>query len=278
TGTGKELFVQSIHNASTRQSKPFIAQNCAAIPATLLESVLFGTVKGSYTGAMDRPGLFELAHGGTLFLDEINSMPLDLQAKLLRVLENGRVRRVGDVKEYTLHVRIITAMNEPAEKSIQESRLRRDLFYRLNVVHFHIPPLRERKDDISLLTNHFIKKFNFQFNKLVTGVSDEVLKKFHEFSWPGNVRELEHAIESAMNLVEEDILQKEHLPEHIMATSDENKKLSPTLSLKETLKQTETELIEQALKQTNHNVLQAAKLLKIPRQTLQYKIEKLELN
>src|SRR5699024_9800 len=142
TGTGKELIVQSIHQASPRKKMPFIAQNCAAIPSSLLESILFGTVKGSYTGAMDRQGLFELANGGTLFLDEINSMPLDMQAKLLRVLENGRVRRVGDTKEYMLDVRIITAMNEPAEKCLKEKTLRSDLYYRLNVIHLHVPPLR----------------------------------------------------------------------------------------------------------------------------------------
>lgn len=277
TGTGKELFVQSIHHASVRKSNPFIAQNCAAIPATLLESVLFGTVKGSYTGAMDRPGLFELANGGTLFLDEINSMPLDIQAKFLRVLENGRVRRIGDTQEYDLDVRIIAAMNEPAEKCLREKTLRQDLYYRLNVVQFHIPPLRERREDIELLINHFIKKFNFKFNRLVTGISDEALHILKGFSWPGNVRELEHAVESAMNIAEGDILKKEHFPAHIMAKDVHGLPSALPLSLKETLEVKEMELINEALMQTNGNVLQAAKLLQIPRQTLQYKIEKFAL-
>lgn len=276
TGTGKELFVQSIHNAGARQSKPFIAQNCAAIPAALLESILFGTTKGSYTGALDRPGLFELADGGTLFLDEINSMPLDIQAKLLRVLENGRNRRVGDTKEYTLDVRIIAALNEPAETCIEKKTLRSDLYYRLNVVPFHIPPLRERKADIELLLSHFIKKFNFAFGKLVTDVADEVRHRLLAFSWPGNVRELEHAVEAAMNLVERDVLEMEHFPERIMQEETGGFLHQPIPPLKQTLWETEKAWIERAMSETNQNVMQAAKLLQIPRQTLQYKLSKME--
>ncbi|MGZ4135390.1 MAG: sigma-54 interaction domain-containing protein, partial [Tumebacillaceae bacterium] len=160
TGTGKELFVQSIHNASPRMPRPFIAQNCAALPASLLEGLLFGTVKGSFTGAENRPGLFELADGGTLFLDEINSMPLELQAKLLRVLQEGLVRRVGDTKVIEVDVRILAATNQNPLAAIETGNLRSDLYYRLNVVSLPLPPLRERKGDIPLLTRHFVEKFN----------------------------------------------------------------------------------------------------------------------
>ena len=156
TGTGKELFVHSIHNASNRNHKPFITENCAALPANLLEGILFGTIKGGFTGAEDRPGLFELADGGTLFLDEINSMPMELQSKLLRVLQDGRIRRVGAIKTTDVDVRIIAATNIPPEIAVDKRQLRRDLYYRLNVVSFEIPPLKHRKDDIPILTDFFI--------------------------------------------------------------------------------------------------------------------------
>ncbi|WP_100331314.1 sigma-54 interaction domain-containing protein [Bacillus xiapuensis] len=279
TGTGKELLVQSIHNASSRRMRPFIAQNCAAIPSSLLESILFGTAKGSYTGAVDRPGLFELAEGGTLFLDELNSMPLDVQAKLLRVLQNGEFRRVGGIKELTADVRMIAALNEPAERVLREKTLRTDLYYRLNVIHLRIPPLRERKDDIPLLMNHFIQKYNFHFGKLVTQASEEVKELFTKYDWPGNVRELEHAVESAMNMADGDVIRKEHLPytmteSHFKICSNEENVIQP---LRQALKDTEKALIQKALKETNGNIQQAARLLKIPRQTLQYKLIKLNL-
>ncbi|MBM7716871.1 sigma 54-interacting transcriptional regulator [Siminovitchia sp. FSL H7-0308] len=275
TGTGKELLVQAIHNASPRKSAPFIAQNCAAIPSSLLESILFGTVKGSYTGAVDRPGLFEIADGGTLFLDEINSMPLDIQAKLLRVLENGLIRRVGGMKEQGVNVRIIAAMNEPAEKCIEEKTLRADLYYRLNVIHLQIPPLRERKEDIPLLVNHFIEKYNFLFGKLVTGLSDEVLSLFSTYSWPGNVREMQHAIESSMNMMDGDIITLEHIPHHIGDNSAMTETPAHIEPLRDALLETETRLINEAMKETGGNIQQAARLLRIPRQTLQYKLTKL---
>lgn len=278
TGTGKELFVQAIHNASPRKSEPFIAQNCAAIPSSLLEGILFGTAKGSYTGATDRPGLFEIANGGTLFLDEINSMPLDIQAKLLRVLENGLIRRVGGTKENPVNVRIIAAMNEPAEKCIEEKTLRSDLYYRLNVVNLDIPPLRERKGDIAILAEHFVRKYNFQFGKLVTQISEEVLDMFNAYTWPGNVRELEHAIESAMNIMDGHNITIDHIPQHIAGCNyadsrrSDNTRLMP---LREALMETERNLITEALRKTDGNIQRAAKLLNIPRQTLQYKMTKI---
>ncbi|MBV1821750.1 sigma 54-interacting transcriptional regulator, partial [Bacteroidales bacterium MSK.15.36] len=180
TGTGKELVVQSIHNLSSRRDKLFIAQNCGALPENLLESILFGTVQGSFTGAKDKQGLFELADGGTLFLDELNAMSLGLQAKLLRVIEDGVVRRVGSTKTKIVDVRIITASNINPEKLVEEGKLREDLYYRLNVIYFHIPPLRERKEDIPILVDHFIKYYNKKMKMFVKGVDGEVMNYFHK--------------------------------------------------------------------------------------------------
>lgn len=279
TGTGKELIVQSIHNASKRASKPFVAQNCAAIPATLLESILFGTVKGSFTGADHRPGLFELANGGTLFLDEINSMPIELQAKLLRVLEEGSIRRIGDVRTRDVNVRVIAAMNINPLEALEKKILRSDLFYRLNVVSLRVPDLKERKEDINLLMNYFIEKFNQKLMKAVKGISTEVVEIFHEYDWPGNVRELQHIIEGAMNVLEGQIIRQEDLPYHLQEGRfvigvDKEK---PVISLKKNLQEAEKRFIINALKQSSGNVTYAAKLLRIPRQTLQYKMSKYKI-
>jgi arginine utilization regulatory protein len=278
TGTGKELLVQSIHNASKRINHPFIAQNCAALPASLLESILFGTVRGSFTGAIDRPGLFELADRGTLFLDEINSMPLELQAKLLRVIEEGTLRRIGSNKSFSVDVRIITAINETPKKILEENHLRKDLYFRLNVVYLQIPPLRERKVDIPLLAHHFIQKYNQKFQKCVNCIEEEVLSLFRHYDWPGNVRELEHAIESAMNIVEDNVIGIDHIPPHLSSftniLTDQIVQNPPLHPLRQTLEEVERKLINQALHETNGNIQQAARLLDIPRQTLQYKLGK----
>ncbi|MGZ4111755.1 MAG: sigma-54 interaction domain-containing protein [Tumebacillaceae bacterium] len=285
TGTGKELFVQSIHNASPRMPRPFIAQNCAALPASLLEGLLFGTVKGSFTGAENWPGLFELADGGTLFLDEINSMPLELQAKLLRVLQEGLVRRVGDTKVIEVDVRILAATNQNPLAAIETGNLRSDLYYRLNVVSLPLPPLRERKGDIPLLTRHFVEKFNRAFGKAVQGVAPDVMERLLAYDWPGNVRELEHAIEGAMNLIEGHEIGMEHLPWQIaqmlaapvaQKASEGNFVALPQggKSLRETMEWVEQELIRQAMEQTGGNIQQAAKLLQVPRQTLQYRLNR----
>lgn len=280
TGTGKELFVQGIHNASARKDAPFIAQNCAALPGTLLEGILFGTVKGSFTGAENRPGLFELADGGTIFLDEINSMPLDLQAKLLRVLQEGVVRRIGATHVIPINVRVIAAMNRSPEESIQKGDLRSDLFYRLQVVRLNIPPLQERKEDIPILVQHFIQKLNFRFSTLVTQVEDRLMEQLQTYHWPGNVRELENMIESAMNWVEGDTLLAEHvsLPlasaSHALFDSQNRIMQASSLELRTVLEQTEKGLIAEAMRRTNGNIQQAAYLLGIPRQTLQYKLKK----
>ncbi|WP_312853912.1 sigma-54 interaction domain-containing protein [Thermoactinomyces mirandus] len=279
TGTGKELFVQSIHSASKRVSGPFIVQNCAAIPATLLEGILFGTVKGAFTGAEDRPGLFELADGGTLFLDEIQAMPVGLQAKLLRVLEDGGVRRVGDTRFRSVDIRIIVATNEDPSNSIREGKLRRDLYYRIHVVGLHLPPLRERKDDIDCLTRYFFRKLKAELNSPVESVSPEVFDAFSSYDWPGNVRELAHTLEGALNLATEHELTLAHLPQHFHKIPNAGKLLFTGdlagKSLKEVVKEVEKQFIEQAMSETKGNVLKAAKRLGIPRQTLQYKLKKI---
>lgn len=280
TGTGKELLVQSIHHASNRQAQSFIAQNCAALPASLLEGILFGTTKGSFTGAEDRPGLFELANGGTLFLDELNSMPLDLQAKLLRVLQDGQIRRIGSTKSVQVDVRVIAAMNEEPSQVVKLGLLRPDLYYRLNVVSFEIPPLRKRKEDIPLLTKHFLDKYNRLFRMQITLVDRVVEQYFQQYDWPGNVRELEHTIEAAMNLVEGDRIMADHLPYHFVdriqgrhdATVFQQEDSQNLPNLRDALRETEERLIQQALRLTNGNVKQAAQRLGIPRQTLQYKL------
>lgn len=280
TGTGKELMVQSIHHASPRGKQPLIAQNCAAIPSSLLEGILFGTVKGAFTGAEDRPGLFELADGGTLFLDEIHAMPLDLQAKLLRVLEEGVVRRVGDTRVRPVDVRILAATNEDPQVSVKEGRLRKDLYYRVHVVRITLPPLRERREDLPLLTEHFLRKYNYRLGTDVIGVEPEVERLFAQYDWPGNVRELEHTIEGALNVVEGKRIRLEHLPPHMTEEVDESPSADGVLweegrSLREVLAEVEERLIRRAMTDCRDNVVQAARKLGIPRQTLQYKLKKL---
>ncbi len=280
TGTGKELFVQSIHNSSSRKYRPFIAQNCAALPSNLLESILFGSVKGSYTGAENRPGLFELANGGTLFLDEINSMPLEIQPKLLRVLQDGMVRRVGSATTVDVDVRIISAINTDINTVVESRQIRQDLFFRLNVITLLIPDLSKRREDIPLLVEHFIKKYNEKCNKFFNGISGEVLDIFMEYSWPGNVRELEHAIESAISLYDGELIREEHLPFQFKNFQTNNHKISDNNSIQHlntAVERVERQIIESALEQTDYNISKAAKLINVPRQTLQYKIKKLEI-
>jgi arginine utilization regulatory protein len=278
SGTGKELLIQGIHHESKRSNGPFIAQNCAAIPEALLESILFGTAKGSYTGAVDRPGLFELANGGTLFLDELHTMPIELQAKLLRVLEDGIVRRVGGSKSVSVDVRIVAAMNEHPNDALANQKLRLDLFYRLNVLMFELLPLRIRKDDILLLSKHFIQYFNAQLEKKVQGITSEVEGLFLQYQWPGNVRELKHTIEYMMNICENNQLTAQELPALFKQTMD-NQRVDDmkveSLALRKNIQELESSLISRALTISLGNINQAAKLLEIPRQTLQYKIQKL---
>ncbi|NHC38738.1 sigma 54-interacting transcriptional regulator [Bacillus sp. MM2020_1] len=280
SGTGKELFVQGVHHESHRSSEPFIAQNCAAIPETLLESILFGTAKGSYTGAVDRKGLFELADGGTLFLDELHTMPIELQAKLLRVLEDGMVRRVGSSQSISVNVRIIAAMNVMPNKALQEQTLRADLYYRLNVFTFSLIPLRDRKEDILFLTDHFMKDFNQKLFKNISRYEKKLELFLINYQWPGNVRELKHTIEYMMNVCEREHLLYEDLPSilrrlPVTSPAISNSDAKESLSLRKNIEELEKKLIRNALNLSEGNINQAAKLLEIPRQTLQYKIKKI---
>lgn len=286
TGTGKELIVQSLHNLSSRRDKPFIAQNCGALPENLLESILFGTVQGSFTGAKDKQGLFELADGGTLFLDELNSMNLDLQSKLLRVIEDGVIRRVGGTKTKVVDVRIIAASNIEPKKLVEQKVLREDLYYRLNVIYFRIPPLRERKEDISMLVEHFINTCNNKMNKAIKGIDKEVKEYFVNHDWPGNVRELQNIIESTMNFAEGEYITLEDLQIHtnpcfndakIKPVEPSRPKMTNGTSLKDAVEEYEKTLIESALEEAGQNCAKAARALKIPKQTLHGKIKRYEL-
>lgn len=296
TGTGKELFAQSIHNASARAIKPFISQNCAALPESLIESILFGTKKGAFTGAIDKPGLFEEANGGTLLLDEINSLSPNLQAKLLRVIQERKVRRIGDITEKDINVRIIATINEDPIEAISNNHLRKDLYYRLSVVSIFLPPLNDRKEDILLLANFFIQKYNRLFGHKVRNLDESVRQFFLQHSWPGNVRELEHMIEGAMNLVEnETAITLFHLPtrfinelknninqdqnnENIQENIDQSIPIDDELNLKNTLFHTEKQHIMNVLNEHKGNITQAAKALGISRQNLQYRIRKFKLS
>jgi len=297
TGTGKELIAQSVHNNSPRNQKKYMAINCAAIPESLLEGILFGTAKGAFTGAVNKEGLFEKANGGTLFLDEINCMSEGLQAKLLRFLQERKVRRVGSCNEIDIDLKIISSMNQHPQIAVSDGSLRPDLFYRLAVVFIQIPPLRDRLDDLSLLVPHFIHKINKVMDKQVKQVSDSVMALFKTHHWPGNVRELEHVLEGAMNLVEnEGHIQSIHLKSHmaffktrhssdtykeVFGNNSEGAVLSrqeATMSLPENSRQNEIQLIKNALKKTAGQQSTASRILGISPQLLNYKMKKYRMN
>ncbi|WP_413382511.1 sigma-54 interaction domain-containing protein [Alkalihalobacillus sp. 1P02AB] len=275
TGTGKELFVQALHRQSKRKNERFIVQNCASLPSSLLESLLFGTTKGSFTGAVDRKGLFELAHKGTLFLDEIQSMPLDFQAKILRTIEDGFIRRVGGTESYRIDVRIIVAMNQHPLECVELGLLRQDLYYRLSLFLIELPTLKERNEDIPILVDYFLKKANRPTAKL----DANTVHLLQAYDWPGNIRELRHVIEYALTMSEEDTISLHHLPHHLqkkISSISVEKKSSQTL--KDKLVKEEMSYIKDALKATGGNIKQAANHLGIPRQTLQYKLKKYQSN
>jgi len=283
TGTGKELFVKSIHNESRRKGKPFIPVNCAAIPNTLAESLLFGVVKGSFTGSKDLKGFFELAGDGTIFLDELNSMDINLQSKLLRVIEDRKIRKLGSEKEYDLSCRIITAINQDPMLYIKMGKLRRDLFYRLSVFSLYIPPLRERKEDIEPLINYFINFFNRKYNNRVETISDELMNKFMKYNWKGNIRELKNIIESAFAMIsDENIICSNHLPSYantlfgICKTYGSNTEVYGKI-LPELLCDYEEKIISDVMKTCHGNKSKTASLLGITRQSLNYKIKKFNL-
>lgn len=313
TGTGKELFAQSIHNESRQSPCQFVAINCAAIPEHLLEGILFGTTRGAFTGALDKQGLFEQADGGTLFLDEINSMSLGLQAKLLRVVQERKARRIGSLKEIDMNIRIISSVNEDPNQAVNRGSLRQDLLYRLGVVIVRIPPLRERMGDLEKLIHHFLYKCNQLLQKNVNAISAEVMDLFHNYHWPGNVRELEHVIEGAVNLVgSADLIEACHLPTtiHLTATLPPHAQATgrvdphypdntiplapPPLSvvfasasqpvagasspLATIQAETESRSIRAALGQFQGNATRAAKHLGISPQLLHYKMKKHAIN
>ncbi|MDR1676997.1 MAG: sigma 54-interacting transcriptional regulator [Deltaproteobacteria bacterium] len=311
TGCGKEMFAKSIHEASDRFGRPFLAINCAAIPHELLEGILFGTVKGAFTGAVDRIGLFEQANNGTLFFDEIDSMPLELQPKLLRVLQEKTVKRVGSTKEEPFDIKIISSISADTESVLAAGRMRLDLFYRLGVVVINLPPLRERLDDLPLLVNYFIMKHNYILGRKIALAEPEVLATFLSYHWPGNIRELEHVIEGSMNLItNEEILTRTMLPEHFQ--TDKKRILSsyspskieaifrpepskPTRSSATSenflsrkplghnntpigLKEAEKLAIIDALTYTQGSVTKAGQVLGLSRQLLTHKIKKHAIN
>ncbi len=270
SGTGKEIVAKAIHAAGSRKDAPFVAVNCAAIPENLLESELFGYVKGAFTGAnADRKGRFLAAEGGTLFLDEIGDMPLALQAKLLRVLQDKQVEPLGSHQSIPVNVRIIAATHSNLTQLVEEGRFRSDLFYRLNVMQLHIPPLHKRKEDIPLLVSHFCKIYSKKFNKHIRGVEPEVMNFFLNCSWPGNVRQLKHVLEYAFIVCKSDLIQMQHLPENLLNANRE-----PLRQGNSEMKIISEEKIREALAKTGGNKALAAKLLGISRQTIYRKLAK----
>ncbi len=301
SGTGKDLVAKTLHYKSSRQDKPWVAINCSAIPDTLMEAELFGHEKGAFTDAKaQKKGLFEIADGGTLFLDEIGELSPLLQAKLLRVLEDQMIRRIGGTRDMQVNVRVVAASNRDLEKAVREGNFRQDLFYRLAIISIFIPPLRERKEDILPLVNFFLARYNTRFRKNIRGITDETRKLLVNHAWPGNVRELKNAIERAMLLEDEDILTPKYLPFSVAQpgsgmTAYESASMGgngtslaqfpggrmlPRLVLPEggtSLEEVERCLVELAMKQANNNQTHAARLLDISRDALRYKLKKFGL-
>jgi len=277
SGTGKELVARALHYNSDRAQNPFIPVNCGAIPENLLESELFGHMKGSFTDAIrTKKGLFEEADGGTLFLDEIGELPSQLQVKLLRVLQDGEIRRVGDSKPIQIDVRIIAATVKDLVKEANEGRFRDDLYYRLNVLPIHIPPLRERKEDIPMLVNHFIGVYSEAMNKAVSGIEPKALEVLMNYPWYGNVRELENTIERAIVLADHENIELENLPNEVVHSPEKTPLMALTeeeYSIKKSTKALETNLIKKALGRTKGNHTHAARLLEISHRALLYKIK-----
>ena len=278
TGTGKELFAQSIHYAGAGRRKPFLAQNCAALPENLLEGILFGTAKGGFTGALDRQGLFEQADGGTLLLDEVSAMPYTLQSKLLRALQENYVRRIGGTRDIPIDVRIIATLNEKPEALVESGRLRKDLYYRLKVIDIVIPPLRERREDIPLLADAFLRKYNKKFDKQIWMLEESAKERLLAYDFPGNVRELENIIMSAValadvtNVLSEsalDIPEQAAVAENVLEIKDLN-----GISLDEYIDAVEKRIVKKFLADNGGNLSKAARQMGIKRQALQYKLKK----
>jgi two-component system response regulator AtoC len=287
SGTGKEIVARMLHSLSSRRNEPFIKVNCAALPRDLLEAELFGYEKGAFTGAhKTKPGRFEIANKGTIFLDEIGDLPLELQSKLLQVLEQHEFMRVGGVKTIKVDVRIVCATNRDLEKALEEKALRDDLYYRLNEIIINISPLRGRKEDIPLLIEYFLKRYNTLYNKNYSKLSTNALKILEKYNWPGNVRQLENLIKQIVVRENENIIY-ETLKEQPSVTPEQNEQ-TPTLSIEETyslkkrvgeaVASEERRLIAQVLNKTNWNRRKAAEILKISYRSLLYKIKEYTLD
>jgi arginine utilization regulatory protein len=286
TGTGKELFAEAIVRESKRHNNKFIAQNCAAIPENLFESLLFGSTKGSFTGAENKVGLFELADNGVLFLDELNSMPLHMQAKLLRVIQDGKIRPVGSSVEKNVNVKVIVAANKNPMQLIKEKILREDLFYRLSGRILYLCPIRDRQEDIPVYIDYFLKQFNGKYGKEIKRLTPSLRQTMLKYSWPGNVRELRHVIESMVSLSEANELCIKNLPVYMkeildtFVTQDSDKTIDDyveisKIPLKYLLENTEKEHISKILIYCNGNISSAADILNMPRQTLKFRMDKL---
>ncbi len=277
SGTGKELVARAVHYSGSRKDGPFIPVNCGAIPETLIESEFFGHAKGAFTGAMrEKKGLFEEANGGTIFLDEIGDLPIHLQVKLLRVLEEKEVRPLGKTESVSIDVRIISATNKNLEQEIMDNKFREDLFYRLNVIKVAMPPLRERKDDIPMLALHFLHKFATEMDKKITGISNEALEELEKYHYPGNIRELENIIARCVALETNEIIKKDSLPK--LNTEGDYIDLTDTLNAKDSidlvLGDVEKQIIENALKSSRGNKSETAKILGITLRSLRYRLAK----
>ncbi len=283
TGTGKELLAHAIHKHSTRSKEPFLEINCSAMPTTLLESELFGYEKGAFTDARQRKiGLIEKASGGTFFLDEIGDMELELQAKLLRVLEQKAIRRLGGTANMEVDIRFIAATHRDLEKMIKEGRFREDLYYRLNVLTLELPPLRERKEDAILLAEHFISEFNLEYRKQIQGLTDGAREAMRNYHWPGNIRELRNALERAVLVESQDWIDPDHLYLHregntveTARSNNHNGLMIPQEGF--SLVEHEKQIIKEVLEQSRYNVSQAARRLGLSRETLRYRIRKFKL-
>lgn len=276
SGTGKELLCREIHNHSPRRDAPFVVVDCGALVETLFESELFGHVKGSFTGAYEtKHGRFEVANGGTIFLDEISNISLNTQAKLLRVIQEREVTRIGSSKPIKVDVRIIAATNTILEDAVREGKFRDDLFYRLNVVPINLPPLRERKEDIPLFVDHFLNKYNKRVKKSINNISPEVMKALREYDWPGNIRELENTIERAIVLSDGDKIEIENLVYHGISTGSSF--FHPPGGKFKTLSELEIEYIKAVLHAQFNNKSKAAEILGIDRKTLWAKIKKYKI-
>lgn len=285
SGTGKELVAQAIHNLSPRKEKPFVEINCGSLPFNLLETELFGHEKGAFTDAKNRKiGLFEEANGGTIFLDEIGEMDLNLQVKLLRVLEDRKIRRLGGTRSIEIDVRVIAATNRDVKIAINEKVFREDLYYRLNVFPIHIPPLRERREDVLPLLDFFIQRFSRDFNKKIHEISRDALDLFKRYSWPGNVRELRNVIERICIMHNDIVIQPEHLPTEIWGGTPLTETAvtleipSEGIVLEEVVGDIEKQYIEKALEISGGNVAKTSRILNVPRGTLRYKLGKYGLD